>query len=453
MKVAIVGGGGFRTPTLHACLSDAVDRVDLDEVVLHDVDAERLASILAVIHGMDRERGGAALAVRTTTSLDDAVEDSGAVLVAIRVGGLAARMVDEAVPLELGVLGQETVGPGGIVFALRTIPVMRSIASLVRDRTPGAWIVNFTNPAGIVTETIREVAGDLVVGICDSPTALSARVAAALGGRVRSFHFDHAGLNHLGWLLGVDDADHDLLPELLADEDRLSRVEEARRSGTERVRSLGAIPNEYLVYLDRAAEVTAAFRRDGTRASILADQQRGFFAEPPDDPASALARWRRARDLRHGTYMAEAPVRAGTEPADIEPAESDPDAPGDRGYAAIAVDFLEAMRGGPRSIVLDTANRGRLNEVGDEEVVEVTCDVDRDGVRPVPGRRLPTEAAELVVRIKDVERLTRRASEAGSAALALDAIAAHPVVPSRDVATRILDGYLTRHHALRELLR
>jgi 6-phospho-beta-glucosidase len=453
MKVAIVGGGGFRTPTLHACLSEAVDRVDVEEVVLHDVDAERLASILAVIHGMERERGGSTLAVRTTTSLDDAVENAGAVLIAIRVGGLAARVIDEAVPLELGVLGQETVGPGGIAFALRTIPAVRSIASLVRDRAPGAWIVNFTNPAGIVTESIREVAGDRVVGICDSPTALSGHVAAALGGRVRSFRFDHAGLNHLGWLLGVDDGDHDLLPELLADEVRLPRVEEARRCGTERVRSLGAIPNEYLVYLERAAEVTGALQRDGSRASILADQQGGFFAEPPGDPASALARWRRVRDRRHGTYMAEAPDLVATEPADVEPAEPDPDAPGDRGYAAIAVDFLEATSGAPRSIVLDTANRGRLDEVGDDEVVEVTCDVDRDGIRPIPGRRLPSEAAELVVRIKEVERLTRRASDAGSAALALDAIAAHPVVPSRDVAKRILDGYLTRHHDLRGSLR
>jgi 6-phospho-beta-glucosidase len=455
MKVAILGGGGFRTPTLHGRLSRAADRLGIEEVVLHDVDRSRLSSILAVVEGLDRERAGAPLAVRPATSLEDAVEGAGAVLAAIRVGGTDAREIDEDVPLSLGVLGQETVGPAGIAFALRTIPVMRRIAAVVRDRSPTAWFVNFTNPAGIVTEAVRSVAGERVVGICDSPAALCARVAAALGRRASTIGFDYAGLNHLGWLLAAAIDGDDALPDLLQDDRRLAQVEEGRLFGADRIRSLGAVPNEYLVYLDRAKDVTASFLRSGARGGIVATQQRAFYEAGPQDPKAALATWRRTRDARHGTYMAEAwdsPETHASAPTDAPTA--DPDGPGEDGYAAVAVDFLEAATGAVRRrIVLDTANRGRLVGASDDEVVEVSCEVDRDGVRPVPGRTLPPEAAALVQRIKEVERSTLRASESGSAALALEAIAAHPVVPSREVAECILDGYLARHETMRELLR
>jgi 6-phospho-beta-glucosidase len=198
MKVAVIGGGGFRTPTLHGCLEDVAGPVGIEELVLHDLAADRLARIRAVIEGLTGERGGIDVPTRTTTSLDDAVDGAGAVLVAIRVGGGEARTIDEEVPLAFGVLGQETVGPGGIAFALRTIPVVEAIAHVVRDRAPAAWFVNFTNPAGVVTQAAFDVLGERAVGICDSPSALCARVAAALGRAPDDLDFDYAGLNHLG---------------------------------------------------------------------------------------------------------------------------------------------------------------------------------------------------------------------------------------------------------------
>lgn len=455
MKTAVIGGGGFRTPTLHGCLVHVADRVGIDEIVLHDPDAERLATIGAVIEGLDRERGGTAVPLRTTTVLEDAVDDAGAVLAAIRVDGGEARTIDEEVPLSLGVLGQETVGPGGIAFALRTIPVMRGIANVVRERAPIAWFVNFTNPAGIVTQAVRDVLGERAVGICDSPAALCARVAATLRRSPHSLAFDYAGLNHLGWLLAARTADgEDALPGLLADDDRLARIEEARLFGSERLRALGAIPNEYLLYLDRAQEITEAFRRDGARGAIVQAQQRAFFLEAsPDEPADALAAWRRARDARHGTYLAEGWAAARSEP----PTGSAPgrDAgPGDEGYAAVAADFLAASAAAePTPLILDAPSGGRLDGVEDGEIAEVACEVSRDGVRPVRGRSLPDEAARLVRRIKEVERLTLRAALEGSRRLALEAIAAHPVVPRREVAERILDAYLQRHTTLAESLR
>jgi len=456
MKVAVVGGGGFRTPTLHGCLLRVGDAVGIEEIALTDPSPERLARIRAVIEGLEREGGRPDVPTRTTTSLDDAVEGAGAVLVAIRVGGGEARAIDEDVPLSLGVLGQETVGPGGIAFALRTIPVVQAIADVVRDRAPAAWFVNFTNPAGVVTEAAHAVLGDRAVGICDSPAALCARVASVLGTPPDALSFDYGGLNHLGWLLAVGSADgEDVLPALLADDERLSRIDEARLFGPERLRQLGAIPNEYLLYVERSAAVTDALRRHGARGSIVEAQQRTFFrAAPPDDPAEALAAWRRARDARHGTYLAEGWASAAWTPVRREPTREDDTGPGEEGYAAVAAEFLAATASEePRRIVVDAPNRGRLDGVGADEIAELTCEVSRGGVRPVGGRSLPPDAATLVGRIKDVERLTLRAAREGSRDLALRAIAAHPVVPDAGVAERILDGYLSRHVELAGALR
>jgi 6-phospho-beta-glucosidase len=457
MKVAVVGGGGFRTPTLHGCIVRVAPRIGIDEIVLHDIQATRLATIAAVIRGLDRERGGPDVRLRTTTSLDDAIEGAGTVLVAIRVGGGEARTIDEEVPLSLGVLGQETVGPGGIAFALRTIPVMRRIADVVRDRAPGAWFVNFTNPAGVVTEAVHDVLGDRAVGICDAPSALCRRVAAAIGRTDDQIDFEYAGLNHLGWLVAARTADReDVLPALLGDDRRLARIDEARLFGPDRLRSLGAIPNEYLVYLERTEAITAAFRRNGARGAIVERQQQAFFQEArPDDPSAALGAWRRARDARHGTYLAEGWAAAAWDPPPSTESHAPEDGgPGEEGYAAVAADFLVAAAAEePTRLMVDARSGGRLEGVGDDEIAELTCEVSRDGVRPAVGGPLPPEAAALVQRVKEVERLTLRAAVEGSRRLALAAIAAHPVLQDHGLAEPILDGYLHRHPTLAGALR
>src|SRR5215207_8690659 len=205
MKLTIVGGGGFRVPLVYGALLEKAERLGLDEIVLHDVDDDRLRRIGAVLDGLALERGGR-LPFRTTTDLHDAVEGADYVFCAIRSGQLEGRVVDESVPLSLGVLGQETTGPGGICFALRTIPVMVALAQTIAERAPGAWLINFTNPAGMVTEAVQQVLGERVVGVCDSPSGLCRRVAAALDRDPSELWFDYFGLNHLGWLKGVRDA-------------------------------------------------------------------------------------------------------------------------------------------------------------------------------------------------------------------------------------------------------
>ena len=443
MKLTIVGGGGFRAPLLYGALLDRAERLRLDEVVLHDVDARRLERIAAVLDGLAAERG-ARLPFRATTDLDDALEGADHVLCAIRVGQLEGRVVDEAVPLELGVLGQETTGPGGICFALRTIPAMVALAQAIATRAPRAWLINFTNPAGMVTEAAQQVLGDRAIGICDSPSGMCRRVAAALGRDPGELWFDYFGLNHLGWLGAVREGGEDLLPGLLSDDARLAGFEEGRLFGGEWLRALGMIPNEYLYYFYYGADTVAAIRASpASRGAFLLDQQRRFYAQDGQDAAGALAAWRATRHDRERTYMAEARAAAGD--------EGDHEADENGGYENEAMAVLEAIERNTRAVlILNTANRSSLPFLDARAVVEVPAVVGRAGPAPIASGAVPDHARGLIAQMKDVERTTIDAALTGSRALAIKALALHPLVPSVTVARAIFDGYRRRLPALEE---
>ncbi len=185
MKIAVLGGGGFRVPMVYGALLARAERLGLEQVALYDLEEGRLAQIAPVLEGLERERG-TRLAFSSTTRLDDALDGADFVFCAIRVGNLEGRVVDERVPLDEGVVGQETTGPGGLCFALRTVPVMVDVARRVAERAPQAWFVNFTNPAGLVTEAIRAELGDRAVGICDSPAGFASDTVEALRSGLQS---------------------------------------------------------------------------------------------------------------------------------------------------------------------------------------------------------------------------------------------------------------------------
>jgi 6-phospho-beta-glucosidase len=441
MKLTIVGGGGFRVPLVYGALLEKAERLGLAEVVLHDVDATRLERIGHVLDGLAAEHGER-LPFRTTTDLVDAVEDADYVLCAIRVGQLEGRVVDEDVPLGLGVLGQETTGPGGICFALRTVPVMVRLAETIAEHAPRAWLINFTNPAGMVTEAVQQVLGDRVVGICDSPSGMCRRVAAALGRDPGDLWFDYFGLNHLGWLKGVrDGSGRELLDGLLEDDAALAGFEEGRLFGGEWLRSLGMIPNEYLYYFYYAADTVSAIRAEkDSRGAFLLRQQRAFYAAGGDD---ALASWRATRHDRERTYMAEARNAAG------DRHDHEMDANG--GYEGEAMAVLEAIALNTRAVlILNTANRSALPFLDERAVVEVPCVVGRAGPVPTASGDAPAHARALIQTMKDVERTTIDAALLGSRELAVKALALHPLVPSVSTARAIFDGYRARLPALQE---
>ncbi|MFF1630384.1 6-phospho-beta-glucosidase, partial [Streptomyces sp. NPDC058272] len=273
MRLTILGGGGFRVPLVYGALLGDRAEGRVTHVVLHDLDAGRLSAVARVLAEQAADVPDAP-EVTVTTDLDEALRGADFVFSAIRVGGLEGRAADERIALDQGVLGQETVGAGGIAYGLRTVPVAVDIAQRVARLAPDAWVINFTNPAGLVTEAMSRHLGDRVIGICDSPVGLGRRIAKVLGADPREAWIDYVGLNHLGWVRGLRVAGRDELPRLLADPQLLGSFEEGKLFGPEWLQSLGAVPNEYLHYYYFNREAVRAYQEaEKTRGAFLRDQQ------------------------------------------------------------------------------------------------------------------------------------------------------------------------------------
>jgi 6-phospho-beta-glucosidase len=447
MRLTILGGGGFRVPLIYRALLDDHEPGRVTRLVLHDLDASRLASIASVLAQQAQGLPDAPDVV-TTTDLDEALTGTDFVFFAVRVHGLQGRALDERLALDAGVLGQETVGAGGISYGLRTIPVAVRIARRIAEVAPDAWVINFTNPAGAVTEAMTPWLGERVIGICDSPVGLGRRVVHALGVDPATTTLDYVGLNHLGWLRAVRVDGHDVLPRLLADRTALESFEEGVLFGADWLQALGAVPNEYLhyYYFNREA-VAAAGAADQTRGAFLLQQQQRFYEQTQRDPGLALAAWDAARLEREVTYMAEnrQAVRAGERNAGERSAcdlESG-------GYEKVALALMRAIaRDRPARLILNVPGRGVLHELPSDAVVEVPCAVDADGARPLATDPLPDYAVGLVCGVKAVERNVIAAATTGSRAAALRAMAIHPLVDSVAVADRLLQAYQRQLPAL-----
>jgi 6-phospho-beta-glucosidase len=435
MRLTILGGGGFRVPLIYRAL--LADRAEgrVTHVTLHDLDTSRLATIGRVL-AAQADGVPDAPRVAATTDLGEAVTGADFIFMAIRVHGLEGRAIDERVALDEGVLGQETVGAGGISYGLRTIPVAIDIARRIARDAPDAWVINFTNPAGMVTEAMSHHLGDRVIGICDSPIGLGRRVAQALGTDPGAARLDYIGLNHLGWLRGFWVDGRDRLPELIADDAAVASFEEGRLFGAEWLRALGAVPNEYLHYYYYNREAVATARAaTHTRGAFLLEQQRRFYAGPGSDGDAAFADWDRTRLERETTYMAENREAVGAGERSSGDLESG-------GYEQIALALMRAIARDERaSLILNVRNRRTLDHLDRDAVIEVPCSVDAKGARPEPTDPLPDHGVGLVCAVKAVERAVIDAATTGSRAAALRAMAIHPLVDSVAVARRLLDGY------------
>jgi 6-phospho-beta-glucosidase len=445
MKLAVLGGGGFRTPAIYRALAEGQTRTRFDELVLYDLDQGRLDRIAAVIAGLDA-RLGRSVPLRVTTRLEDAVDGADFVYCAIRVGGIAGRLLDETAALAEGVIGQETTGAGGITFALRTVPEITRIAEVVSRRAPGATFINFTNPVGLVTEAARRVLGDRAIGICDAPQALCSRVATALDRDPDELWFDYFGINHLGWLRSVLDRGRDLLPGLLADEKCLTSFEEGRLFGSDRLRSVGMIPNEYLYYYDFASDALAGMRSGLVRAEFLQRQQDAFYVGD-GPPGKALEDWEATIEERERSYMEEAWSGRDDDLSSVAAARE----PG--GYGGLALDLVDGLTGdGTTVLILNVANRSSLPFLDADAVVEVPCVVGRGGVVPVAIGTVPSEASELIGSVRAAERMAMEAALSGSRRMAVQSLAMHPLVHSTEVAERILQRHLVGQPQLAEAL-
>jgi 6-phospho-beta-glucosidase len=422
MKLAIIGGGGFRVPLVYQALAHSADS-PIDQVWLYDTSAARLGVISDVL----RQLGGP-LPVHFTTVLDEALAGSDFVFSAMRVGGLAGRVADERAAIDLGLVGQETTGPGGIAYALRTIPVALQLARRLLAVAPDAFVINFTNPAGLITEAMQALLGDHVIGICDTPSGLGTRLAALCEVPADQVRLDYAGLNHLGWLRGAYYQDRDLVREVLASDQALAQLEETQLMGARWLRTLGMIPNEYLYYYYCNREA----RRSGqqTRGEYLRQQQEAFYRSATADPARALDAWQRTLSEREASYMAEARPAGTDRPA------------GGGGYEYVALALISAIAADRAStMILNVRNGDALPGLPPAAVVEVPCHVDGKGARPLTVTAPGGAELGLMQQVKAVEQLTIRAATEHDRRLAYEALALHPLVDSVTVADELLTTY------------
>ena len=428
MKLAIIGGGGFRVPLVYQALANGQSLID--EVWLYDTSADRLRVIENVLAHVD---GGPLVTVHATTVLDEAVAGADFVFSAIRVGGLAGRIADERAALDLGLVGQETTGPGGIAYALRTIPIATHLAKRVLALAPHGYVINFTNPAGIITEAMQRILGDRVIGICDTPSGLGNRLARLFGVDVAEVSLDYAGLNHLGWLRAARYRDRDLVAEVLAPQNEalVKTLEEAQIMGTDWLRTLGMLPNEYLYYYYFNRDARRALRH-GTRGEFLLRQQDQFYAEAAAHPEYALDVWRRTKAEREQSYMAEARPEGAERPAS------------GGGYEYVALGVMTAIAlDQQRTMILNVRNRSTLPGLPVEAVVEVPCLVDGKGAHPLSPTQPEGAELGLMQQLKAVEQLTILAALDRDPGLAVKALALHPLVDSVTVARDLLASYRT----------
>ncbi len=457
VRVAILGGGGFRVPLIARQL--AASGLAVSRLVLYDTDPGRLAVIADVLAG---DACTCSLPVSSVTALDAALRNADVIFSALRPGGLDGRVSDERTALTLGVLGQETVGAGGLASAARTVPVVDAIARRIAELAPGAWVISMTNPAGIVTEVMAAALGPRVVGVCDSPANLLRRACAACGvdpGPSLGTVTDHAdadylGINHLGWLRSLRAHGTDLLPALLDDPERLHLTEEGRLFGADLLRSLGTIPNEYLYWYyanhEALRDVLAAGR---TRGEHVRDRQRAFYAAAALAPPTAARLWQAADDERNRSYFAE--LRTGGRAGDRDEADL---AAG--GYESVAIALASALCGGPAArLILNVRNGNTVPAMTPDTVIEVPCRVDAAGAVPLPVSAPSAHELGLMCQVRACERdiadaaLITAAGRAGldgaarAGGLAQRAFASHPLVGSLDAARSLAAAALsaTRH--------
>jgi 6-phospho-beta-glucosidase len=394
MKLAVIGGGSTYTPELVSGLSRERSRLPLEELVLHDIDAER-RDVVGAMAGRMLARDGFDGSLVVTDDLDAAVEGASFVVLQLRVGGQEARLADETIPLACGCIGQETTGAGGFAKAMRTVPVVLSIADRVRELSaPDAWIVDFTNPVGIVTRALLD-AGHRAIGLCNVAIGIQRLVARLLEIESERVLVDQVGLNHLTWVRSVLVDGEEALPRLL--ETHGEPLAAQAGQPLRLIEELGAIPSYYLRYF-YAHDVVLGEQRVGVpRAADVARIERELLELYRDEE---LAEKPALLEQRGGAFYSEA-----------------------------ATALIASLHAGTGDVqVVDVRNEGTIAGLADDDVVELPARIGGDGATPLPQRPLAPELLGLVQHVAAYERLAAEAAVTRDAITARKALLAHPLV-------------------------
>ncbi|MFJ4896943.1 MULTISPECIES: 6-phospho-beta-glucosidase [unclassified Streptomyces] len=414
MKLAVVGGGSTYTPELIDGFARLRDTLPVEELVLVDPAADRLELVGGLARRIFAKQGHPGRIV-TTTDIDAGVADADAVLLQLRVGGQAARAKDEAWPLECGCIGQETTGAGGLAKAMRTVPVVLDIAERVRRTNPNAWIIDFTNPVGIVTRALLQ-AGHKTVGLCNVAIGFQRKFAALLDVTPAEVHLDHVGLNHLTWETGVrlgGPGGENVLPRLIAEHgDAIADDLHMPRAIVDR---LGVVPSYYLRYFYAHDEVVRELGTKPSRAVEVAAMEKellAMYGDPALDEKPALLA------KRGGAFYSEA-----------------------------AVDLAASLLGGGGSThqVVNTYNNGTLPFLPDDAVIEVQASVDRTGATPLAVAPLDPLYAGLIGNVTAYEDLALEAALRGGRDRVFKALLAHPLIGQFEYAEALTDKLIAHN--------
>lgn len=415
MKVAVIGGGSTYTPELIEGLALWQLRGGPRLVTLHDTDAERLGLVAGFSSRMAAALNSG-LAVEIQPDFDKAVEGADFVVVQIRVGGQQARHEDIRMGLDRGLIGQETTGVGGFAKALRTIPVVLDMARRIREANPRAWIINFTNPSGIVTEAICRFATTRCIGLCNVPTEFQMDVARYLRVAAEDIVLDWVGLNHLGWVRRILVRGQDMLPYLIESFDSEHGPKNIPDLDYPRgfLRALGMVPSSYCRYYYQPDRMLAELRRQPkTRAQQVMEIEEKllrYYADPTSTTKPMLL------SERGGAW-----------------------------YSRIAVEVMAALGAAePRRLIVNALNRSALEEIPGDASIEVPCMIGSAGVQPLPVGEVDERIIGLIRHVKAYERLTIQAAVTRDPDLALAALVANPLVPSVSLAADVLEALKRR---------
>ena len=442
MKLTVIGGGGVRSMFLAKSIAQRAHDLHITELVFMDCDADKLR----IYGGLARHVArllDPALKFTLTTDADEAVRDADYIITTIRVGGDHTRVRDERIALDLGILGQETTGAAGLSFAMRSVPALADYCERIKRLSkPTVKVFNFTNPAGVVSQALRDMGYDFTYGICDAPSGMLHQFADLYGADASRIVGECYGLNHLSFFRSIQIDGREIMPELIARPDAYEKTD-LRFFGRDLIEHMGCVLNEYLYYFYYREQAVQNILKAGvTRGEVIEDINRQMTEELSkmdieNDFDSCLACFEKWYGKREDAYMANETGVHRDKRWKLE--VFSPDA---GGYAGVALRFIELVETGTTgSMILCAPNQGAIPTLADDDIVEITCDISRDGAKPHKVEHPDPRALELIRRVKSYERLAAKAIVQRDRTAAVDCLMLHPLVNSYSLAVQLVDAY------------
>lgn len=443
MKIAVIGGGGVRSVFLAKSIAARAEELKINELVFMDNDEKKLR-----IYGTMAKKTSnlicPSLDFKITTNAVEAVENADYVITTIRVGDDDMRVKDERAALNMGVLGQETTGAAGLSFAMRSISALADYCELIKKHAKkGCKVFNFTNPAGVVSQTLRDMGYDFTYGICDAPSGMLRSFEKLYGAEEGSAKGEIYGLNHLSYFTSIKINGKEMIDEII-DNDEAYEKTDLRYFEKDLLKSRKSVLNEYLYYFYyREKALANILNADKTRGEQIAEINRHMTAELEkvdieNDFETALGIFEHWYGERENNYMASETGIKRKEPWKFDIFGKD-----DGGYAGVALKFIEiAISGKTDSMILCVPNNGAIEGLLDSDVVEITCDIDKNGAVPHRFGKVDEQNLELIRRVKNYERLASEAIRTKSREKAIEALTLHPLVNSYSIAKELTDKYI-----------